>query len=154
MKKFCHLISTLFFIGKSPIAPGTLGALATVALLWYYPVDNIWMFLGIALFITLAGVPVSTITERYLGKEDPGEVIIDEVAGQMIALILVPHQLKYYIIAFVLFRLFDILKPPPVSTADKFMKEGWGIMFDDVFAGIYALLVIHTYIRFIEPMFI
>ncbi len=154
MNRICHLLSTLFFIGKSPIAPGTLGALATVTLLWYYPIDNLWLFLGLIAIVTGIGVPISTITERYLKKEDPGEVIIDEVAGQMIALILVPHQIKYYLIAFILFRAFDILKPPPVSTADKKLKEGWGIMFDDVFAGIYALIIIHIYIRVIEPLFI
>jgi len=91
---------------------------------------------GIVLSIA-AGVPAATVAARESGKEDPGFVVVDEVAGQWIALLGSPADWKHGLIALVLFRLFDITKPWPARQLEN-LPEGWGIVFDDVAAGLYA----------------
>ncbi len=91
---------------------------------------------GIVLTIAL-GVPAATIAARESGRKDPGFVVIDEVTGQWIALLGSPADWKHGLIALVLFRLFDITKPPPARQLEA-LPEGWGIVFDDVAAGLYA----------------
>jgi phosphatidylglycerophosphatase A len=91
-------------------------------------------------------VPASTIVARESGVEDPGHVVIDEVAGQAIALASAPLFIpmsgwKYALAAFILFRAFDIIKPPPVRQLER-LRAGWGIMMDDVAAGLLALLLL------------
>jgi phosphatidylglycerophosphatase A len=92
---------------------------------------------GIALSIGL-GVPAASIAARESGREDPGFVVIDEVAGQWITLLFCPADWRHGLIALILFRLFDITKPFPVRRLEG-LPEGWGIVFDDVAAGLYAL---------------
>ena len=94
---------------------------------------------GIAAAIAL-GVPAATIVEREAGRTDPGFVVIDEVIGQWIALLLSPAGWRHGLIALALFRLFDITKPFPVRRLER-LPGGWGIVFDDVAAGLYALVV-------------
>jgi phosphatidylglycerophosphatase A len=127
--------------------PGTWGSVAAL-LLWgaiawlYHPTPNgllLVVFVGIALSIA-AGVPAATIAARESGRHDPQFVVIDEVAGQWIALIGSPADFRHGIIALILFRLFDITKPFPARQLEK-LPEGWGIVFDDVAAGLYALVV-------------
>jgi phosphatidylglycerophosphatase A len=93
--------------------------------------------IGIALSIIL-GVPAATIAERESGRHDPGFVVIDEVAGQWLALLGSPADWRHGLIALVLFRIFDITKPFPVRRLER-LPGGWGIVFDDVAAGLYAL---------------
>ena len=93
-----------------------------------------------AAFALAVGIPAATIVERESQREDPGYVVLDEVAGQWIALIACPVSLRYAIAALVLFRLFDIVKPPPARQLER-LHGGAGIMLDDVAAGLYALLV-------------
>ena len=95
--------------------------------------------IGIALALVF-GIPAATIAERESGRHDPGFVVIDEVAGQWIALLASPADWRHGLIALVLFRLFDIVKPFPVRRLER-LPAGWGIVFDDVAAGLYALLV-------------
>ncbi len=103
------------------------------------PLDGLLLvaFIGIALSIT-SGIPAATIAARESGRHDPQFVVIDEVAGQWIALLGSPADFRHGVIAFILFRLFDITKPFPVRRLEK-LPEGWGIVFDDVAAGLYAL---------------
>jgi phosphatidylglycerophosphatase A len=89
--------------------------------------------------VTLVGVRAASAVERESGKQDPGYVVIDEVAGQLTALIFTPVEVWHVLLAFALFRFFDILKPPPVRQLEQ-LHGGLGIMVDDVAAGIYALL--------------
>jgi phosphatidylglycerophosphatase A len=96
---------------------------------------------------TLIGIPAGTIVARELGKKDPSEVVIDEVAGQAIALIAVPLDWKYAIASLILFRAFDIVKPPPVRQLER-LPAGTGIMMDDVAAGILALIIVQVLSRF------
>jgi phosphatidylglycerophosphatase A len=92
---------------------------------------------GIVLSIA-AGVPAATLVARQAGREDPQMVVIDEVAGQWIALLFSPFDWKHGLIALILFRVFDVTKPFPARQLEN-LPEGWGIVFDDVAAGLYAL---------------
>jgi phosphatidylglycerophosphatase A len=95
---------------------------------------------ALAIVVTLIGIPAATQVARASGKKDPSFVVIDEVAGQLIALIAVPLAWKTFLAGFILFRVFDILKPPPVRQLER-LPKGTGIVLDDVAAGIYALVV-------------
>jgi phosphatidylglycerophosphatase A len=101
----------------------------------------------IAIFVTAVGIPAGTRVARESGIKDPGFVVIDEVAGQMLPLILAPLRWKYLLLSLILFRCFDILKPPPLRALER-LPEGVGIMLDDVGAGIYALLIVAVVLRF------
>jgi phosphatidylglycerophosphatase A len=95
---------------------------------------------ALAVVVTLLGIPAATRVARASAKKDPSFVVIDEVAGQLISLIAVPLSWKTFLAGFILFRVFDILKPPPVRQLER-LPEGTGIVLDDVAAGIYALVV-------------
>jgi phosphatidylglycerophosphatase A len=98
---------------------------------------------SLALVVALAaiGIPAGTSVARTQGKADPSIVVIDEAAGQMLALVAAPLQWKYLVVSFILFRGFDIFKPPPLRRLERF-PGGWGIMLDDLGAGLYALAVL------------
>ncbi len=138
-------VATFFGAGLGKPGPGTWGSVAAV-LLWgaiaylFHPTPNgllLVVFIGIVLSIAL-GVPAATIAARESGRHDPGFVVVDEVAGQWIALLGSPADLRHGLIALILFRLFDITKPFPARQLER-LPEGWGIVFDDVAAGLYAL---------------
>jgi phosphatidylglycerophosphatase A len=138
-------VATFFGVGLAKPGPGTWGSVAAV-LLWgaiawlFHPTPNgllLVVFIGVAVSIA-TGVPAATIAARESGGHDPQFVVIDEVAGQWIALLGCPASLRQGLIALILFRLFDITKPFPARQLEK-LPEGWGIVFDDVAAGLYAL---------------
>jgi phosphatidylglycerophosphatase A len=111
------------------------------------PVLRTPIAIGLALLVTLIGIPAATQVARGSGIKDPQFVVIDEVAGQLVALIAVPPAWKSFLAAFILFRVFDILKPPPVRQLEA-LPEGAGIMLDDVAAGLYALGFMHLFLHF------
>jgi phosphatidylglycerophosphatase A len=102
----------------------------------------------ISLTVTIIGIPAATVVARESGRKDPGFVVIDEVAGQMIALIGIPLSWKYLLASFILFRSFDIVKPYPLRRLES-LPEGTGIMMDDVGAGLYALVLLQIWLHFI-----
>ena len=140
-------IATFFGAGLGKPGPGTWGSVAAVliwaAVAWtLHPVSQVLLIVllaGIALSIAV-GVPAATIAARESGRKDPGFVVIDEVAGQWIALLGSPADWRHGLIALILFRIFDITKPFPVRRLES-LPEGWGIVLDDVGAGLYALVV-------------
>jgi phosphatidylglycerophosphatase A len=137
-------VATFFGAGRLKPGPGTWGSAAALLLWagasWVFRPSRNTMYLmlvaGIALAMIL-GIPAATIAARESGREDPGFVVIDEVAGQWIALLGCPFNWPHALIAFVLFRLFDITKPFPARQLER-LPQGWGIVFDDVAAGLYA----------------
>lgn len=135
--RLIELLSTWFYSGKSPFAPGTCGSLATLpfvfAVSYYYGSAGVAVF---ALIVSIAGVFIADAFEKKLGVKDPGQIVIDETAGQAITLLAAGTNIYLYAIGFALFRLFDISKPFPVSWADTKIKGGLGIMLDDILAGI------------------
>ena len=134
--------STVFKIGYLPIAPGTWGSLAAL-IVWYVLIGHISSITLIALIVIIFafGVYTSSMIEINLTIKDPSIVVIDEWVGQWIVLLFLPKSIVWGLVAFLLFRLFDIWKPYPIKKLDN-MHGGWGIMLDDVLAGIYALVVI------------
>jgi phosphatidylglycerophosphatase A len=102
---------------------------------------------ALAVLVILVGIPAATRVARAATVKDPQFVVVDEVAGQLIALIAVPLAWKTFLAGFILFRVFDILKPPPVRQLER-LPEGIGIVLDDVAAGIFAFLVMHLLLRF------
>lgn len=140
--KIANWLSTVFKIGYLPIAPGTWGSFAAL-ILWYLIVGFTSTFTLIVLIVIIfaLGVYTSSITESYLSTKDPSIIVIDEWVGQWIALLFLPKTVLWGLVAFLLFRVFDIWKPYPISALDR-IKGGFGIMADDVLAGIYALAII------------
>jgi phosphatidylglycerophosphatase A len=102
--------------------------------------------IALAILVTLVGIPAATQVARASGTKDPQFVVIDEVAGQLIALIAAPLTWKTFLAGFILFRAFDIIKPPPARQLER-LPEGTGIVLDDVAAGIYALAVMQVLLR-------
>ena len=140
-------IGTFFGAGLLKPGPGTYGSAAAL-ILWiaaakiFHPA-HLPLYTAIAaLIVTLIGIPASTIVARESGREDPGHVVIDEVAGQLIALIAIPIDWPHAVLSLLLFRIFDILKPPPIRQFER-LPNGTGIMLDDVAAGLLALGVGH-----------
>ena len=140
-------VATFFGVGFLPGGPGTWASLTTAAI-WYFvgrathasPVRLVISTLIAAIAVTLIGIPAASAVEKESGRQDPGNVVIDEVAGQLTALLFMPNDIWHVVLAFVLFRFFDILKPPPIRKLER-LHGGLGIMVDDVGAGLYALLV-------------
>jgi phosphatidylglycerophosphatase A len=138
------LTASFFGVGHMHPGPGTWASAASM-LLWAalahalpYPLRTP-ILIGLAVVVTLVGIPAATRVARASAMKDPGFVVIDEVAGQLISLIAVPLEWKTFLAGFILFRVFDILKPPPVRQLER-LPEGTGIMLDDVAAGIYAFV--------------
>ena len=139
-------VATFGGLGYFPVAPGSVGAaagLAIVVLLSRLPIPAIWVsvWAGIAAAAIFAlGVPSATGAERYFGRKDPGHVVIDEVVGQMVTLLAYPRAgWKGLLVAYLLFRAIDVIKPFPARRLEH-LKDGWGIMLDDVAAGLWSLV--------------
>ena len=148
LKKPSHLFATWFGVGLIRPAPGTWGSLAAI-LLWYFAEflhSSIHIVLPI--FILFSWLVCSQASQDSQSK-DHSSIVIDEVAGMLVALSFVAHELIIYLWAFLLFRLFDIWKPWPVSWADKNVEGGLGILLDDLIAGLFAGVIIYAIFIFI-----
>lgn len=145
-------LATVIGIGYLKPGSGTWAA-AVTTLAWaglasLMPPPLRWpVATGLAIIVTLIGIPAATRVARADRDPDPGHVVIDEVAGQLIALIAAPLGWKSFLAGFILFRVFDIVKPPPVRQLEK-LPEGTGIMVDDVGAGLYALIVLQLLLHY------
>jgi phosphatidylglycerophosphatase A len=149
MKKIWIALATFFGIGYLPIAPGTWASLVTVVVFYFTPIP-VFPFLPwlvITAVIYGIGVPAAASCEKHFQKKDPGYCVIDEVAGQIVSLWFLPRQAGFYIAAFFLFRFFDILKPFPIRKSES-LPHGFGIMTDDILAGLYTLAVLLAVRRF------
>jgi len=155
--KIYRIIATFFGSGLAPVAPGTFGSLATIPLAFFlaYYCGIYGIIGGIIVSFILGICSIPHILKA--GKHDPSYVVIDEVVGQLITFVFVAEQLQYdshsgvvYLLGFMLFRLFDITRPQPVKWADKKLLNAWGVMLDDILAGLYAggiLYVINLWIN-------
>lgn len=156
--KLSFLLATFFGAGRAPFAPGTFGSLATLplafALAYFYGINGILTGAAAAFFIGVAATREVLKTSRH----DPSFVVIDEVAGQLFAFAPVAAFLHNnastaagltYLLGFGLFRLFDITKPQPAKWADTKVLNAWGVMLDDIFAGLYAALLLYLQHRYL-----
>lgn len=141
MKRVALVIATSGGAGYSPIAPGTAGSAVGAVLFW---LTRAWPLVWqIALIAVISGVGTwaATIAARHFGREDPGEVVIDEVAGQLVTLVATGAGLFGTFLGFFVFRLFDVVKPWPVNRLER-LPGGFGIMADDLLAGIFGNVVL------------
>ena len=137
-----HFLAFGFGTGLSPKAPGTIGTLAALPiylLLMQIPSSFYWPLVGLAL---LAGIGICGVASRSLGVHDHGGIVWDEIVAFLIVLPFAPQTLAGWVVAFTLFRLFDIWKPFPIRTLDRRIHGGLGIMLDDVVAAFYAVCVL------------
>lgn len=138
-------IATVGGAGFLPAAPGTAGSLVGLAAaigIASLPAPQPWKSLALALGalgICIVGIGAASGAEKFFGRTDPAQVVIDEVVGQMLAFVIRPDAgWKWWIAGFLLFRAFDVIKPFPARRAER-LRGGWGIMMDDVIAGVYSL---------------
>jgi phosphatidylglycerophosphatase A len=135
-------VATAGGAGYSPIAPGTCGTAVTIPLAWALADVPIWAFIGAAVVITFIGVLAAHYADRAWGTHDAQRIVIDEVAGYLVTMIPVDkHHWGTLLTGFVVFRFFDIVKPPPVRWLDENLPGGWGVVFDDVAAGVMGAIV-------------
>ncbi len=149
MKKFqAKLVSTFFYAGYFPFAPGTFGSLLALLIIWFLIPAFFYILIPLSIGIFFLSVWSATRAEEFFGQ-DGSPIVIDEVTGMVISLIFVPREIKFFLGAFLLFRFFDIVKLPPARQVEK-LEGGWGVTLDDVIAGIYANLSLHLIFYFVN----
>ncbi|MCF7885947.1 MAG: phosphatidylglycerophosphatase A [Candidatus Marinimicrobia bacterium] len=138
------IIATFFYSGFFPIAPGTFGSIIA-ALIWLLLPHNIILKAGLLIVTIGWGLIAANQFSQILNISDPAVIVIDEVAGLWLTLlfseILLGYKIIWIVMGFLLFRLFDIIKPYPISMVEK-LKGGWGIMADDIVAGIFSVIIL------------
>jgi phosphatidylglycerophosphatase A len=140
-----HLLAFGLGTGLSPVAPGTVGTLLGVVLAWFTLDLRLAVQGGIAIFLVLAGIWICDNSSRRIGQHDPGGIVWDEIAAMYIVLIVAPATITAWILAFALFRAFDIVKPWPIRELDHSIGGGLGIMLDDLVAALYAAILLALY---------
>jgi phosphatidylglycerophosphatase A len=143
-----RLIASGFFSGHIPFAPGTMGTIAAIPL-YLLLVGNLqrWWYAGAVLALTLVAIWISGLAEKIYGRKDPPQVVIDEIAGFMLTMTAVPPRALYIVMGFILFRVFDILKPQPAAWINDRVRGGSGIVLDDIVAGLYANIILQFLYR-------
>ena len=134
------MLASVFGAGYAPVASGTVGSFVTVVAIWLLPLTPLRIAVALVV-VTLIGIWAGSRVERLLGKKDPGVIVIDEVAGMLLSVILLPPTIPVLVTAFLLFRLFDIWKPFPARESQA-LTGGMGVMVDDLVAGVYALVLV------------
>ena len=143
-------VATGFFIGKIPVASGTFGSLIGLPLCFLLSRLDFLQSASVILVFILFAIGIASAAEKILKQKDPGQIVIDEIAGLMVALAGLPFNLKTVLAGFIVFRVFDILKPFPIRILDTSVKGGSGVVLDDVLAGIYSNLVVRLGIYIIS----
>jgi len=145
--KVCEFLATFFYVGRFPVAPGSLASLVSVLI--YIIFWGQWnLYLLVLALVTLAGFWAAGKVEKLSGEKDPGCVVIDEVAGVLIAFFLLPPTIPVILTAFFLFRAFDMFKIYPIHKIEEIPGSA-GIMLDDLMAGLYTNIVMHLAIRMV-----
>ena len=135
-----RFVATFFYLGKLPFAPGSWGSLGAL-LLWLLLPVTFSVHLSVIIILFVLGGYSSSRMAKYLDDHDPSEVVIDEVVGMGISLFMLPHNFLLYLLSFILFRVFDILKPSYIYRIQN-LSGGWGIMLDDVLAGLLTFTIV------------
>jgi phosphatidylglycerophosphatase A len=143
MRSIFKHIATLGPVGFVPLAPGTLGTLAALV---FVAITNlpVPLYLVLTAAVTVIGIYASGVVEEITDEKDPGCIVIDEVAGYLVSMTFLPATVFYLVSSFILFRIFDILKPPPLDRLQR-LKGGTGVMADDILAGIYTNIVLQIW---------
>lgn len=149
MRPIYYIIATCFGLGYSPIAPGTTGSILAVLVAFFLFEKSTFFLIVSIIVIFIIGTIAASFVEKDKKLKDPSLVVIDEVAGMWISLLFIPHLWWSFLVAFGLFRLFDVIKPFPANKIQN-LEGGLGIMLDDVVAGIYALIGSHLILMIIN----
>ncbi len=131
-----------FGSGLAPVAPGTFGTVAAIPIYLLMQNLSLMMYVSLTVLAFIAGIWICQLSADWIGKADPSAVVWDEIVGYLITMIAAPTGWLWIVTGFILFRLFDILKPWPISLADREIHGGLGIMVDDVIAGIFAAITL------------
>lgn len=141
-----HIFALGFGSGLMPTAPGTFGTLMAFPLFWMIASFSIAVKLVILTALFIAGIYFCSVTAQALGVADHGSIVWDEIVGMMLVLTFTPPHWFFWLLAFALFRLFDIWKPFPIRQFDRKLKNGFGVMFDDLLAAIFASITLFGFI--------
>jgi phosphatidylglycerophosphatase A len=145
IKRGISLIVTWFGCGRVPRAPGTIGTLGAIPIVWAFAQLNPIGYMVATFTLIVIAIFCSQIyLDLHPGLEDPGEIVIDEVVGFLVTMTWLPFTWQWLLLGFVLFRALDILKPPPISYVDEKIKGGIGVVADDVLAGIIASIILQV----------
>lgn len=144
-QQIIKFLASGFYAGYSPIAPGTAGSL--VGVLAYLLLQNLSnaVFTAIVILISALGIYIAGKAENIYQKKDCPRIVIDEIAGMLLTFISLPKGINFLLAGFISFRIFDIFKPFPIRLIDRRLKGGWGIVLDDILAGVYANLLVRVF---------
>ncbi len=137
-----HFLAFGFGSGLAPVAPGTFGTLVGIPFFFFMASLPMWGYLSLILAFFLFGVWVCDRSSKMLGVHDHGGIVWDEIVGYLVTMIAAPAGWEWVIVGFILFRIFDIFKPWPIAYLDRHVSGGFGIMVDDILAGVYAMLIL------------
>ena len=137
-----HFLAFGFGSGLAPVAPGTFGTLVGVPFFLFMVSLPLWSYLLLILAFFLFGVWICDRSSKLLGVHDHGGIVWDEIVGYLVTMIAAPEGWGWIVIGFILFRIFDIFKPWPIAYLDRHVSGGFGIMIDDILAGVYAMLIL------------
>jgi len=151
MRRLALLLASNCGLGYAPVAPGTFGTLAGLPVFWLLAGFPPAGYLLAWAAITVLAVWAAGVAGRCYGVVDDRRIVIDELSGYLVTVAFHPWSWTTALLGFVWFRLFDIVKPPPVGWIDRHCKNGFGVVFDDVAAGIYAALALHATLRLLGP---
>ena len=140
-----HILAFGFGTGLAPVAPGTFGSLPGILLFWLTMDFGLYVQLGVAVGITLAGIWICGESARRIGVHDHGGIVWDEIVGMYVTLLFAPVTIVGWVLAFVFFRVMDIVKPWPIRDLDHRISGGVGIMLDDLAAALYAAILLGLY---------
>lgn len=143
-----HLAAVGFGSGLASKAPGTFGTLAAVPIYYFLSFLSLEAYIAVLVISSLSGFWICHITSRDMGVHDHKAIVWDEFVGYWITMVMVPFSVQWAVVGFVLFRIFDILKPFPISWLDKKVGGGFGIMIDDIVAGLFAAITLQLIIYF------
>ena len=145
-----HFIALGFGSGLSTFASGTVGTLVAYPIFLLFPLLDVWTQFVVVAVLFVIGVWACAVTGRALGVVDHGAIVWDEVVAMLLVLMYTPVAWVWYVIAFFVFRAMDIWKPFPIRHADRKIKNGFGVMFDDLLAAIYSIVIIKVLERVIH----
>lgn len=143
-KMTARFVATGAFVGNSPYMPGTFGTLWGIAIAWFTScLSPIWQIMTI-LLVTAVAIITAGVTAREAGIKDPSSIVCDEIAGALVGFFMVPFTIFNALLVFIIFRFFDILKPWPINLIDKRVEGGTGIVLDDLVAGLFTAVIVHS----------
>ena len=149
MRRLIILLATWWGVGYVPFAPGTAGTIAAIPLFLLLALFPLYVYLPCVLGIGLAACWVAGRAETIFGEQDNQRIVIDEAVGFLVAMTAMPPTWPLLLVGFLLFRLFDILKPPPIRLIERRVKGGYGVVLDDVLAGIYTQISLRILVIFL-----